>query len=359
MYHHLKLPLTALLMLAVAIPAFAVHPDSKQEVENLKKRIEVLENNQESGGEDLTAKISEYLSLNGVVEVEASYTNPNAGKPESDLALATAELSFEATLNENVGGHLILFYENGIDLDEGVISLTASNPIFGQTPSLHVGRAYLPFGVYNSYMISDPLTLELGETRSDVLVAALESELWTLKIGAFNGSVDNIADKAKIDSLVAALDVTPVENLTFGVSYLSDLAESGNELVAAPYRKSVEGVSAYVTAHCDEFGIEAEYLTALQAFDAAVVGLPGRDLTGERPAAFNLELAWMPSDKLQIAARYERANDFQNNIRRYGATASYGLFDNTVVALEFLRADADVAAAVPLYTTTAQLALEF
>ena len=83
----------------------------------------------------------------------------------------------------------------------------------------------------------------------------------------------------------------------------------------------------------------------------------GEDLTGRRPQAWNLELSWQVADRLLLAARYEEADDYQDNARRYGATASYGLCDYALLAVEYLHADADGKAAVHAFT--AQLAVEF
>lgn len=367
---------TLVLTVALALPAtpvFALHPEEKSEIENLKKRIEILEARQTTKDaaapvEDSSAlgRISEYVTLHGLLEVEASLAKPEGGDEESDLTLATAELSIETALNDYVGGHLTLLYEevegeeDDLDVDEAVISLRAPHPLFGQSSSLHLGRMYLPFGMFNSAMVSDPLTLDLGETQDTAALFALEGELWTLKAGVFNGGTDTKGDNNSIDSWVASLEVTPRENLAFGASYLSDLAESDIELVQdeALYGSSVAGASAFLSAQCGAFGVEAEYLTALDRFDAPLVAV-GADLTGRRPSAWSLELDWQPLERLQLATRYEQADDFMDDVRRYGATASYGLYEHVVVGLEYLHADAKVAEDDPVHLVTAQLALEF
>jgi len=356
--------LTALFVSAA--PALAIHPDANADIENLKKRIEAQqESTTQTEAQDLDfGQISKYITLHGLLETEAYYAKPNDSAEESDLNLATAELSIEATLNEYVGGHITLLYEeeageeDDIDVDEAVISLTSPGRLFGQTPSVHVGRMYLSFGMFNSYMVSDPLTLDLGETQDTAALLVLEGDAWVFKAGVFNGDTDADGDNNHIDNFVASLELMPVENLAFGVSYINDLAESDNELVqdATLYSSNVAGASAFMSAQCGQFGLELEYLTALDDFDSALVAI-GDDLTGKRPEAWNIELAWMPTEKVQLAARYEETNDFQDNVKRYGTTASYGLHEHVVVALEYLRADADVDDTVD--AVTAQLALAF
>ncbi len=372
--HSLIVSIAVLLMglLVLATPALAIHPEEKSEIENLKKRIEMLETRQtvtastEQESDVDFGQISKYVTLHGLLGTEAYYAKPEGGEEESDLNLATAELSIEVTLNDYVGGHLTLLYEeeegeeDDIDVDEAVISLGSPGQLFGQTPSLHVGRMYVPFGMFNSYMISDPLTLELGETQDTTALFALEGDVWVLKVGVLNGETDVNGDNNHIDNWVASLAFTPVENLAFGVSYINDLAESDNELVQDEtlYSSNVAGTSAFLSVQCGQFGFEAEYLTALEVFDTALVGI-GEDLTGRRPSAWNLELAWMPTEKLQLATRYEEANDFQDDVKRYGATVSYGLYEHVVVALEYLRAEADLDADDTVDIVTAQLAFEF
>ena len=74
------------------------------------------------------------------------------------------------------------------------------------------------------------LTLDLGETRSTSAVAAAKGDLWTVQLGAFDGSVDN-GDADSLDTWVATAELTPHAGVTLGVSFLSDLAESSAELV--------------------------------------------------------------------------------------------------------------------------------
>lgn len=354
-------------------PVMAADLETNPEIRNLEKRIESLEAksgttaHDEDEGVDF-GRISKYITLHGILETEASYTSPDDGDDESDLTLATAELSIEATMNEYVGGHLTLLYEeeegedDDVDVDEAVISLTYPREVFGgQTPSLHVGRMYVPFGMFNSYMVSDPLTLELGETQDTAALFALEGELWAFKVGIFNGEVDADGDKNHIDNFVASLEMMPMENLAFGVSYINDLAESDAGLVEDDgfysYSDNVTGGSVFLSVQYGQFGLELEYLGALDDFDDSDDLID--EVTGDRPEAWNLELAWMPTAKLQFAARYERANDILDDVERYGATVAYGFNEYASIAMEFLRAEADVEEDDTVDVVTAQLALEF
>jgi len=357
---------TVLMILLSGSPALADHPDSRAEIDNLKQRIEVLEAG--LGGEPTEEPpfslmaAGKRLTFSGLLELEANYTKPNGGDAGSDLTLATFQFSTEAAINEQIGGHVILLYEEGpedesLKVDEAVISLHCPKSFLGQAPAFYGGKLYLPFGKFSSSMVSDPLTLELGETSDTAAVFAFEGELLNLSLGVFNGGTDAAGDKDHLDSLVVALEVTPLENLAFGFSWISDLAESGSDLVADPslYSDSVSGASAYASATFGPVGLDAEVLGALDDFDAALVGLS--DLTGSRPLTWNLEAFWQPTESLQVTARYEKARDYRRDVARYGVAASCSLFDSTVVALEYLHTNPETAPGSD--TLTAQLALEF
>lgn len=355
-------------MLFWVVPAQAIHPNPDAELDNLKKRIEILESGRPApaaGAGSVLEKLGNYLTLHGVLEVEAGLVMPDAGDVESDLTLATAELSLEAAAKKVVGGHLTLLYEedeagdDSLTVDEAVISLTAPGSPYGQSLSLHAGRMYLPFGSYRSSMLSDPLTLELGETRDTALLLALSGELWVFQAGLFNGATDALGADNQLDNLVVSMELTPLPLLTFGVSYLNDLAESDNGLVkdAALYADNVPGASAFLSVGCSRFALELEYLAALEEFDSALLAV-GEDLTGRRPAAWNLELSWLPRERLQLVARYEQAEDFRHDLVRYGGAISCGLSEPLVVGLEYLRAESD-SDGESGNLMTAQLAWEF
>lgn len=357
----------AFLTLAVsAASALAAPPDSSAEIENLKQRIEALETGMAGKPPEeqpfTLFAAGKHLSFSGLLKVEANYSEIDGEDASSDLNLTTFEFSTEVAINDHIGGHVILLYEedpadDSLKVDEVVISLRCPQSLFGQSPTFHGGKMYLPFGKFNSSMLTDPLTLDLGETNDTAALFALEGDLWTFSLGVFNGGTDANKDKDHIDSLVAAIEVTPRENLSFGFSYISDLAESDNVLVADAtlYSDSVPGASAFLSATVGAFGFEAEILAALDDFDTALIG--ASDLTGKKPLAWSLEASWHASEDLQLTARYEQSSDFQDDVTRYGAATSYGLFSNTVLALEYLHAAPDTDPDSD--TVTVQLAFEY
>jgi hypothetical protein len=373
MHRRLHICLTAVLaavLITSPVAALAAHPgEGNAEIENLKRRIEVLESEQNSAAKPERSPLSlgslaDKITLSGLIELEMVYEKPEGGDESSDLALATVELGLDIQATDYLGGHILLLWEEGetepVDLDEAVIRLTYPRPLGGVTAGFTGGKMYVPFGKFNSYMITGPLTLDLGETNQSAGMLTLEGSKWTLQAGAFSGETDTADDNDTINGWLAALEIQPTEQFGFGVSVISDLAESDIGLVGdeALYRESVLGASAWLSWQIAQFSLEAEFLTALDQFDADLPGL-SEDLTGRRPKAWNLELAWMPNDRWQIAGRYEQADDFQDDVTRYGAAVSYGFFEHTVLAAEYLHSDAEGPEGDPVHTATVQLALEF
>jgi len=105
--------------------------------------------------------------------------------------------------------------------------------------------------------------------------------------------------------------------------------------------------------------LSAEYVTAIESFQAGELAYATNATDTPEPSAWNVELALAVLDDLEIALRYEGSDEFDNVMpdEQYGIAASYALFENTSIAMEYLRGqmknndDTD--------TITVQLGVEF
>ncbi len=384
--------LLILTVMATVMATASVNAEDNPSISDLEERIEALESRvsaaPEEAGEaskpERKARLHDTLAeekfleegielvpgvtLSGLLEVEANYEtlkkSEGGYEHNSDLTLATFELGLDVDVIKYLHAHALLLWEEDdtepIDLDEGIITLGAEEdfPYY-----LSAGKMYVPFGVYESRLISDPLTLELGETRETAVLLGIEHDLFSASLGAFKGDVQETDRDSRINNLVAAVNFTPMEGLAAGVSYLTDIADSDGLVESIPDGEVAEyvgGISSYFIFEVGPVTLNGEYVGALKKFE----GIPdsegkGTDLEGMAPKAWNFEAAFLFEDMdWEVALRYEGSNDFPGfPIGQGGVCVSWGVFPNTTLAAEYLYGE--FKNDDKLNRTTVQLAFEF
>ncbi len=151
------------LFVGVATQIFA-----ESEIDALKKRISVLENDEPK------------IEFGAVVEIEYGAVDNADGTDTDDFKLATIELGMVTELDENFDAQLVLLYEEE-DAGEPNAEIEVDVAVLGgQTADgkyrFSVGRMYVPFGVYETGAISDPFGLEIGETQDEALLLSANFE---------------------------------------------------------------------------------------------------------------------------------------------------------------------------------------
>jgi len=339
-------------------------------VQGLPDRILRLE--KESEQHPLLGTWAEKITLSGLIEVEGSYEDvdyDDPGTPDedsSDITLATVELGIDADITKHVGGYVLFLWEDGdssVNLDEGFIILDGEDvvPLY-----MNIGQLYVPFGYFESHFISDPLTLEIGETREGAVKAGYTNEWIEASVSVFNGDVEEAGDDdSHIDDFVASINITPNISedlsLSFGASYISNIADSdGLEgETSGTIEEDVAGMGAFASiAYKERFFLILEYVSAIDNFNAGDLSFDnGRDL---EPETWNIEFAFLPFEDLELAVRYEGGNDLGDDYlpdTRYGGVVSYSLFEATTLAAEYLHSSYDNDDEAD--TVTVQLGVEF
>lgn len=368
---------TVTLLFWIVIVSLSVMPVYADEdtIESLNMRLENLE-------EAMNGQWSDRISISGLVETEASYTDTDFSDPavasvdESDIVLATAELGVAAEVHKHVQGHIVFLFEEGenndnIAVDQGYVAIDGKDvlPLY-----LNTGKFYLPFGYYNSHMITDPLTLEIGEINESAVQIGFANNWFDASVAVFNGDVDERGDDNHISSYVASLQLGVPEgtirdiSLMSGISYISNIADTdGLEAKVTTgdgdITDHVAGIGAFISVSFKEMlFLEIEYIGAIDSFQAGETSLD--DGSTIEPSAWNVELAYMPVEKLEVAVRYEKTEDIFGGVAddslvesRYGITVAYGIFDSTTIALEYL--DGEYQNGDEVSVITAQLAVEF
>ncbi len=226
------------------------------------ERVSILE-------QQLEATWLSRVDISGAVEIEASYTDDYDGVQTSDIDLTNVEIGIDAGFSELVGGFVVFKWEEdgeeGVFVDEGGITL-------GNLETLHyqitAGKLYVPFGVFETNMISDPLTLELGEIREGAVSVEFSKAGFYGAAFAFNsdvsktGKADDMIDSWGLslgyqfagDAFSADLKAGYVSNLNASGGF-SDTFDSVDDYSAGATGSLVVGIA--------DFTLVGEYLTAL------------------------------------------------------------------------------------------------
>ncbi len=358
--------------------ATGVHAEALSNQE-LSERVAQLEKKLGAEGGILPDAWSDRITLSGTIEVEAGYvkSDPKGGgsSDESDIAVATVELGVEAQIAKHVSGNILFLYEDGEDIviDEAIITLNGEDviPLY-----LNAGEMYVPFGNFESHMISDPLTLEIAETREAALQAGFEAGGFYGSAFTFNGDADEAdEDESHIDNFGANIGFA-MESGAFsidaGMSYINNLIDAdgweafletdanGNGVPDFRLKEYVGGMGAYAIVGFGPVTLIGEYVKALDDIEgldeaASLVSL-------DKISAYNLEVGYafaIGDREAVVAAAYQGTDEAEYILpeTRYLGTFGIGIFESTNLAFEYAHSkfeNDDEEDAL-----TVQLAIEF
>lgn len=291
---------------------------------------------EERRGAGLEHRITEALTLSALAELEyrdgryrqfgSSYRNA-----AHDFS-KTLQLGLNLKPRPSVKAELI--YEYQVDtmserhrIDEAMLAFE------GRNLELEVGRLNLPFGAYLSHFASGPL-LDFGETRGDAAVLSYKAHD-RLDLSAFwyQGRTEKLGANDSNRDFGLALESLPFPFLKFGMSYLSDLADSKERLLRGSdnrYQRRVDAVSVYAVGDFDRFEASAEFVGALGSFTEL-------DADRNRPRAWNLELSFFPVRNLEVSLRFEASKELEGAPRRQSGLAfAWRVKKNASLTVEYL-----------------------
>lgn len=342
------------------------------------------------------------IEVSGVVEVELGVTSFDGGKDpgitdpagtsipnhkESDIKLATVEISLDTQIADNVTAHILLLHEEDdtpLGVDEGII--TFGNPEDGFYVS--AGQMYVPFGSFDTNLVSDPLTLDLAETRESAMLVGFAKGSFTGSFYLFNGDIsESSTGTTKGDNNIETFGFNlgfAAENMAFGFGYISSIGESDTlqeKLVKPPggIKSYVGGITVNGSMTFGRFNLIAEYVTALDDFKTTDFDLDGAGMPTvkkRKPSAFNLELGMEVGDGTlalgfqgtagaeQIGLGETVANEMLPESRiLFGYSTS--IADNTTISAEYFLEEQYAYSTTQMTTgsksstLTVQLAVEF
>ncbi|MBN2231391.1 MAG: LbtU family siderophore porin [Deltaproteobacteria bacterium] len=348
--------------------------DLQRQLTSQRQDIEENRKKTESIGDAAGAfeKIAEHVTISGLIEVEAGFTEDYDGNDESDIVLATVELGIDVDLHTYVSGHILLLWEEDdtepVDLDEGYITIgnTEFFPVY-----LQAGKMYVPFGNFESHMISDPLTLELGETRESAALLGLEYAGFYAGAYAFNGDIDEIGDDNEIECFgLNAGYAFENEQFSFdiGGGWISSIGDSDalGDALPGEINDHVDGLAAHAIISWSGLTLIGEYVGANDDFEAGELDFRGQ---GAEPETWNIELGYtfaVGEREAFVAAAWQGSDEalaLELPEDRWLAAAGIGIFEGLSLAVEYAHDEdydeSDGGTGDEADTVTVQLALEF
>ncbi len=324
--------------------------------------------------DDETLSISG-VQISGAVELEANFAEDFAGEDSSDFTVSTVEIGLSARLHEWVTANVLFLYEEDetdeVTVDEAYVTFAneQKSPFY-----LIAGRQYVPFGSYESFLVSDPLTSELGETQETALSIGASINGFYGEAFVFNGDMDEADDDNQINDFGVSLGYRMETEFTFaaGIDYMNDLADSDGftealeEELDGGLSDTVGGLAVHALFSMQNFTLMGEYVTAIDEF--AETDLEFNE-GGAEPKAWQIEAAYefdvysLPSFVAVSYQGTEDALELELPETRYSIGVGAEVYKNTALSLEWARDEdydeADGGTGESADSVTLQLAVEF
>ncbi|MFZ5761022.1 MAG: LbtU family siderophore porin [Thermodesulfobacteriota bacterium] len=324
-----------------------------EEQQNVAPATETLEMAADSSWAD---GLRERIEIGVLVEVEAASVRSFDNEETSDVSLATVEAGLAARITPWADAHFVFLYEDGEEddhvlLDEGALALSGPALL---PASLTMGKMYLPFGSFETNLVSDPLTLDIAEINESGLLAALQGGGFYGALFAFNGDIETTDTNDEIrgyginagylyecDRLAVHAGLGWLNNLadSDGLGdYLTDADGAGLDFIA----DEVPGLAANLKVVVSPFFLLAEYVTALDDFRPGEIDFAGHSA---RPAAWSGEVGaswrlWQRETVFALGVQgTKEAVALGLPEERYLAAIRLYFCDNTSLALEYIHAE--------------------
>ncbi len=284
---------------------------------------------------------SGYIRVDGTLKNEDSASG--ASTSSSDIKASKVQLTLDAEMSEQVMGSVTFQWSGGdddrVNVDEAIIVIKPKDTGF----EFSLGKQTLPFGAYNGSFMTDSLGIVLGETKEHSAHVAYTTGIATITGAIYNGDVDETGDDDDhIDGLAARLDLKFNDNLSAGASLISNIAESNtlessDGVNGGTIQDSVAGFATNVSYTFNKLQFDAEYVTALDEFQAGELAFDGGNKY--QPQVFTFEAAFDLGGDSFVAGRIEAGEDGGEVIAEntFGIIYQTPLLDYLTFAAEYQR----------------------
>ncbi len=321
----LVLSLGAVAALVQPLAALAADPA------DFERRVEERLDKLEKGAATKTSNLSEKLSFNALIEMEAGIVDTFEDSTVSDINVATVEIGIGAEINENVSAELVFLYEEDetpFDVDVAVLNF---DELLGPV-DLVLGKQYLPFGQFETALINDTLVLELAEANKTAAVFEFANDSGlTANAFIFDGDSDR---EQNVENYGFGVGYGQ-DSFSAGVQFISSIAESDAISDLGLIQEGGEAVNIYGQLDLDAVVLIGEYLTTFS--DMEVVG------GSVEPEALQLEAdfpATINGREYVFGVAYQMTDDaalIELPEQRLSFGGSTKLDDNLSLAVEFFH----------------------
>ena len=284
--------------------------------------------------------------VSGVLEAELVVAEDYAKNKVTDITVATVEIGIDAAVSEQVDAHVLLLFEED-ESEAALIDEASITLIVNENFSATLGKVYVPFGVFVSNMVSDPLTLELGETNESVILLDFSLADTYGSVYLFNGDSTRITDTDD-NEISYGLNVGFNHNeiLNANLGYISNMAETdalqeleGGALgIPGLVKDDVAGMSFSASFIVSHLKVIVEHVQALDDFVAGDFdGLVGADTS---PSATYLEFA-IKNYEIIYAVAYNKTEDallLELPEEAISAAITFPLINGAYMAIEYAQA---------------------
>lgn len=256
------------------------------------------------------------IAISGTTQPYALVTKPYTGSTTGDINLGSAELDVAAAVNDKVEAFISVAFDDsppstvsGPRVSNSRFFLNMGFINIGDldiTPwYFTAGQLFVPFGRFSSAMISSPLTMLLGRTKSRPVILGYKTQHGP---GLFGAVYAFKSETLNGKSGIAGINLGTTFNAEklrgeIGGGYISSIADSqglqltslspgtsfggfssrtnGSELV-----NKVPGADIHGNVSFDRYSLSAEWVTATSSFRAMDLSFNGQ---GAHPSAGQLE----------------------------------------------------------------------
>lgn len=295
------------------------------------------------------------IEFSGKFEVQANTSRDADGSTDGGIEFSEIELDAIGYITPWVTGFLSLGYDNdfstrslprGGSLDKAFITLGNLN----QSPFYATaGQRYLPFGQYDNYMVTPPVTRFLGRTKvpqlsigyqhtgnyglyATIFTYRGQSQLESSSMKRVGGTLGYQYEK---DQLKTDVGIDYISNIADSQGMQKEIFNENNILM-----KRVPAMAAHGKISISDYSLVAEYLTTTTSFDPA--NLTFNDVAA-KPTALSLTAVYAfkswgkPSE---VAVYYGKTKDaLALNLPQSRASIAYNLVlsKNFVFSVEYRR----------------------